>query len=100
MHPVTAHGYNLGLRSADTLAAQVINAHRADKDIGGSHPLLRYQWRHQLLAKPLYESTNAIVKLFNDDRLLSKLARKAAVRLGNHIVPFKKLVTHRLTQIR
>jgi ubiquinone biosynthesis UbiH/UbiF/VisC/COQ6 family hydroxylase len=100
MHPVTAHGYNLGLRSADTLAAQVLKAHRGNKDIGGTHPLLRYQWRHQLLAKPLYESTNAIVKLFNDDRLLSKLARKAAVRVGNHIVPFKKLVTHRLTQIR
>lgn len=100
MHPVTAHGYNLGLRSADTLATQITKAHRAQRDIGSSQVLQQYQWRHQLLAKPLYESTNAIVRLFNDDRVLAKIARKAAVRVGNHFLPFKKLVTHRLTQIR
>lgn len=100
MHPVTAHGYNLGLRSADTLATQVLKAHQADRDIGCAQVLRHYQWRHHLLAKPLYESTNAIVRLFNDDRIVAKLARKAAVRVGNHFLPFKKLVTHRLTQIR
>lgn len=100
MHPVTAHGYNLGLRSADTLARQVIKAQQARRDIGSAQVLQQYQWRHQVLAKPLYESTNAIVRLFNDDRVLAKIARKAAVRVGNQLLPFKKLVTHRLTQVR
>jgi len=100
MHPVTAHGYNLGLRSADTLAKQVISAYSKGQDIGGNRCLQHYEWRHQILAKPLYESTNAIVRLFNDSGFLAKLARKAAVRVGNNMMPFKKLVTHRLTQIR
>ncbi len=100
MHPVTAHGYNLGLRSADTLAKQLIKAKQARKDIGESAVLQGYQWRHQLLAKPLYESTNLIVRLYTDDRPVAKLVRKLGVRVGNNMAPFKKLVTHRLTQIR
>lgn len=100
MHPVTAHGYNLGLRSADTLAKQLLKAKQARKDIGGQSVLQGYQWRHQLLAKPLYESTNLIVRLYTDDRPVAKLVRKLGVRVGNNIEPFKRLVTHRLTQIR
>ncbi len=100
MHPVTAHGYNLGLRSADTLATQITKAHRAKRDIGSSKVLQQYQWRHQLLARPLYQSTNVIVRLFNDNRTLARFARNAAIRVGNQVSPFKKMVTHRLTQIR
>jgi ubiquinone biosynthesis UbiH/UbiF/VisC/COQ6 family hydroxylase len=100
MHPVTAHGYNLGLRSADTLAKQLLKAKQQGKNIGSLSVLQGYEWRHQLLAKPLYESTNMIVRLYTDDRPLAKLARTAAIRVGNNIAPFKKLVTHRLTQIR
>ncbi len=100
MHPVTAHGYNLALRSVDTLASQIIKAQQAGRDIGSSWVLQNYQWRHRLLAKPLYESTNAIVRLFTDDKPLAKLARKVALRVGNNLAPFKSLVTNRLTQIR
>lgn len=100
MHPVTAHGYNLGLRSADTLAKQLIKAKQQNKDIGTQSVLQAYQWRHQLLAKPLYESTNLIVRLYTDDRPVAKLVRKLGVRVGNNVAPFKKLITHRLTQIR
>jgi ubiquinone biosynthesis UbiH/UbiF/VisC/COQ6 family hydroxylase len=100
MHPVTAHGYNLGLRSADSLAKQLLKAKQVRKDIGGQSVLQGYQWRHQLLAKPLYESTNLIVRLYTDDRPVAKLVRKLGVRVGNNLAPFKKLVTHRLTQIR
>ena len=100
MHPVTAHGYNLGLRSADTLATQILKANAAQRDIGSSAVLNAYQWRHQLLARPLYDATNSIVRLFTNDRTAARLARKAAVRLGNHLPGFKRLVTHRLTQIR
>jgi len=100
MHPVTAHGYNLGLRSADTLAEQVIKAHQAGKDIASSWVLHNYEVRHQLLSKPLYEATNAIVELYTNDQPLAKIARKAAIHIGNTFMPFKHAVTHRLTQIR
>ncbi len=100
MHPVTAHGYNLALRSVDTLASQIIKAQKAGRDIGSSWVLQHYQLRHRLLAKPLYESTNAIVRLFTDDKSLAKLARKVALRVGNNLAPFKSLLSNRLTQIR
>ena len=100
MHPVTAHGYNLGLRSADTLASQVIKAAQSGRDIGSAWVLHNYEVRHQLLARPLYDSTNLIVRLYTDDKPVAKVARRAAIRIGNNIAPFKKLVTHRLTQIR
>ena len=100
MHPVTAHGYNLGLRSADTLAEQVIKAQQGGKDIASSWVLHNYEIRHQLLSKPLYEATNAIVDLYTNDKPLAKMARKAAIHLGNQFMPFKHAVTHRLTQIR
>jgi len=100
MHPVTAHGYNLGLRSADTLAEQIIKAQQASKDIASSWVLHNYEVRHQLLSKPLYEATNAIVELYTNDQPLAKVARKAAIHIGNKFMPFKHAVTHRLTQIR
>ena len=100
MHPVTAHGYNLGLRSADTLAEQIIKAQQSGKDIASRWVLYNYEVRHKLLSKPLYEATNAIVDLYTNDKPLAKLARKAALHLGNQFMPFKHAVTNRLTQIR
>ncbi len=100
MHPVTAHGYNLGLRSADTLAKQIIKAAKKGKDIASNEVLQSYQLRHRLLARPLYDATNIIVRLFTDDSQPARFVRKVALRVGNNIKPFKKLVTHRLTQIR
>lgn len=100
MHPVTAHGYNLGLRSADTLAEQIIKAQQGGKNIASSWVLHNYEVRHQLLSKPLYEATNAIVELYTNDKPLARIARKAALHIGNQFMPFKHAVTHRLTQIR
>lgn len=100
MHPVTAHGFNLGLRSADTLAEQIIKAQQGGKDIASRWVLHSYEIRHQLLSKPLYEATNAIVDLYTNDQPLAKLARKAALHVGNQFMPFKHAVTNRLTQIR
>jgi len=98
MHPVTAHGYNLGVRSADTLASQIIKAERARKDIASQWVLGKYEVRHKLLATPIYEGTNAVVQLFTDDNPVAKVARKVALRFGNNFHPFKRLVTQRLIQ--
>lgn len=104
MHPVTAHGYNLGLRSADTLAQQIHKALGANKSLADDGVLQRvlssYQWRHRMLSRPLYDGTNAIVRLFTDNRKPAKVVRKVMLRLGNNLQPFKRLVTERLTQIR
>lgn len=100
MHPVTAHGYNLGLRSADTLARHIIKAQQAGKDIASAWVLGNYEVRHKLLSTPIYDGTNLVVNMFTDDKPMAKVARKAALRLGNHLKPFKNLVTQRLIQER
>lgn len=100
MHPVTAHGFNLGLRGQDTLAEQVMVAHRNGQNIGASSVLKPYESKHRLASKPLYMATNMIVKLYTDERPVPKLMRKAMLRLGNHIKPAKKAIMHQLTEIK
>ena len=82
MHPVTAHGYNLAVRSADTLTQFVKKALDESADIGSDKVLRNYEIRHQLLAKPIYQGTNAVVKLFTNDHPVAKIARKAALIAG------------------
>lgn len=92
MHPVTAHGYNLGLRSVATLASAVRAAQRRGADIGAL-PLLRgYEAEHRRAARPLYELTNALVGLYTDERLPARLARRAALQLTEHLPPLKRLI--------
>lgn len=97
MHPVTAHGYNLALRSIDTLAKQIIEAKKEGKDIGNDNVLTAYQFRHRLLAKPIYEATNMIVSLYTNDNPVVKKVRQAAIRVSDKILPFKQLIAYRLT---
>lgn len=98
MHPVTAHGFNLGLRSQHTLTELIRDAHANGKDIGGSGLLKRYETTHRKLARPIYLGTNAIVKLFTNDMPLHKLARKVVLRVGNIFPPIKRVITHHLTE--
>ena len=98
MHPVTAHGYNLGLSGAEILAGAVIDASRRGADIGSDGVLARYESRHMRKTRPLYHGTNEIVRLFTDDRLPAKLARQAILRISNNVPPLKGIIRHLLTQ--
>jgi len=98
MHPVTAHGFNLGLRGADSLAREIRIALGRGQDIGGSALLSRYQRRHRHMTRPLYHGTNAIVQLFTNDRPLPRIVRKVVLRLSDRISPIKQLIMKRLTE--
>ncbi len=95
MHPVTAHGFNLGLGGAHILAKELkkwgINSQKA---------LENYSRKHRRHASPIYHGTNAIVKLYTQNRRSAKFARKALLRLGNHIKPAKRLIMNQLTEIK
>ena len=97
MHPVTAHGFNLGLRSQHTLARLINAATQSGVDIGSVGLLNQYHSSHRRVARPIYLGTNAIVKLFADDRPLHRLARKAALRFGNIFPPIRHGSTRQLT---
>lgn len=98
MHPVTAHGYNLGLSGQEILAREIITAVAQKKDIGAMSLLERYQRKHMRMTKPMFHGTNEIVKFFTDDRPLAKLGRKVALRLVNRISPIKHMIQNKLTE--
>lgn len=97
MHPVTAHGFNLGLESADILGKLIAEALAEDKDIGGKAVLERYNTKHQLNTRPLYHGTNMMVKLFTNESTPAKMLRGLVLRVSNNLPPLKKLITGQLT---
>lgn len=100
MHPVTAHGFNLGLRSADTLTKLIVDALNNGNDYASEKLLLTYHRKHRNVSRPLYLGTNGIVGLFTNDKPLAKMVRKAVIRTGNNIPPLKKFITNQLTEER
>ncbi|MEH6576716.1 MAG: 5-demethoxyubiquinol-8 5-hydroxylase UbiM [Amphritea sp.] len=98
MHPVTAHGFNLGLRSQETLAKEITSAIAQGRDIGSISVLEKYQRAHMRVTKPLYLGTNLVVGLFTNDNLAAKIARKATLRIANNFAPLKQVITRKLTE--
>ena len=99
MHPVTAHGYNLGLSGQEILAKEIIDAAAQGRDIGATSLLQKYQNKHMRTTRPMFHGTNEIVKFFTDDRAPAKLARSIALRLANRIPPIKRVIRNKLTEI-
>lgn len=97
MHPVTAHGFNLGLMSADILATLILQANEQNKDIGSDSLLRRYDHRHQRHTRPLYHGTNAMVSLFTNDAKPMHAVRDIALRVSNHLPPIKRWIAGQLT---
>lgn len=97
MHPVTAHGYNLGLSGQDILVREIIETVSRAGDIGDRPLLERYQRKHMRSTLPMYHGTNNIVKFFTDDRVPARLARRVALRLVNRVPLVKRLIQSKLT---
>lgn len=97
MHPVTAHGYNLGLIGAMTLAAEIRQAAKQGADIGQPIGLLRYERAHRRATWPLFAATNAIAKLYTDERLLARIARPAGLRAMRAAAPIRRAIEARLS---
>ncbi|MDH7451503.1 5-demethoxyubiquinol-8 5-hydroxylase UbiM [Luteimonas composti] len=98
MHPVTAHGFNLGLQGQATLARGVLEAHRRGEEIGDAAVLARYGRRHQRAAWPMYAGTRLVVRVFTDDRAPVRGLREAILRVSNRVPPLRRAIAARLTQ--
>lgn len=97
MHPVTAHGYNLGMESVEILSQLIYKAVSRGQDIGNPSLLRQYHRKHSLKTRPMYHGTNALVKLYTDDRPPAKVARHVGLRVSNLLTPIKKVITAQLT---
>ncbi len=97
MHPVTAHGFNLGLMSATTLAEQITRALSEGENIASPSVLSRYQRRHRIASWPLYAATQAMASLYTDDRKPAMLLRKAGLASAR-VLPVQRVVNTGLTR--
>lgn len=99
MHPVTAHGFNLGLRGQETLAKEIKAALMRGTDIGDPVMLKNYDAKHRRITRPMYLATNGLVRLYTNDIFPARLVRKAALRLSNNVWPLKRRIMNQLTEI-
>lgn len=96
MHPVTAHGFNLGLVGADILSREIAQAHARGRDIAGRGLLMRFQSELRRASFPLYTATNLVAGLFTDDRPPARLAREVVLGLGRRLPFVRALVSSQL----
>lgn len=95
MHPVTAHGYNFGLYGIQRLTEEL----RHDGVSGDpATALARYDQGHRRDTRAIYHGTNAVVKLFTDERAPARLLRQGVLDLAQRLPPLKGLITAQLTQ--
>jgi ubiquinone biosynthesis UbiH/UbiF/VisC/COQ6 family hydroxylase len=98
MHPVTAHGFNFGLKSVVTLTNEIQAACKKHQDIGTASLLSRYEQQHRKDTRPLFIATHAVAKLYSSNKLPFKLIRTGAIRLGHRVKPFKRRIAKFLSQ--
>jgi ubiquinone biosynthesis UbiH/UbiF/VisC/COQ6 family hydroxylase len=96
MHPVTAHGFNFGLNSIETLMKSIIKAQKKNLDIGGANVLGEYDRKHRIDTLPLYLATKGIVNLYTNDTIPALMARKALINLAEKMAPIKALMMNKL----
>lgn len=92
MHPVTAHGFNFGLKGVATLSAEIKAAIAAGQDIAAENRLLRYEKTHRHDTRPLFIATHAIAKIYSSNSPPARFLRSSALRIGDRIAPFKRAV--------
>ena len=90
MHPVTAHGFNLGLKGLDILINEIKTATKNKNDIGLTDVLDNYQSKLHRAAAPIYFTTNSIINLYTSNILPAKLTRQFMLRFVNSVKPVKQ----------
>lgn len=90
MHPVTAHGFNLGLASVEHLAQAAADGLERCGDPGDAAMLARYQRRHRISAAPLFAGTQAVAGLFTDGRTPARPLRGVVIGAGRGLPALRR----------
>ena len=97
MHPVTAHGFNLGLKSVEALVTELSRGRRLGRALGDTTVLARYERAHWLASRPTYLATQLVTHLYTHETAPARLLRQAALRIGQRFAPFRRAVAASLT---
>lgn len=98
MHPVTAHGFNLGLRGCDILTTAIKKAQRRFQPINSTQVLNEYQNKYKIITKVMYQGTNSIVSLFSQTTPIMKTLRQLALKASIKVPLVNKLISAHLTE--
>lgn len=96
MHPVTAHGFNLGLAGVARLGSLLRAARLAGEDLGDTRLLARYARGHWRATTPLYAATRLVVGIYTDDRLPTRALRKGVLGLATRLPGFRHAIVRGL----
>ncbi|QNT79484.1 5-demethoxyubiquinol-8 5-hydroxylase UbiM [Entomobacter blattae] len=96
MHPITAHGFNLGLVGQDILAEEIGSALSKGRDIGSLSVVQRFSLRHRMASTALFAITNGIAVVYAREELPFRLVRKIGISVAEHMGPLKGMVTKML----
>ena len=97
IHPVTAHGFNLGLSGVERLTAAIVAARATGQDWGQARALAGFAQGHHRHAFPIFQGTNTVVKLFTDARPLPRLVRQAVLQASRRLPPVQTAIVAQLT---
>lgn len=98
MHPVTAHGFNLGLQGGARLAQLLTEAARNGRDLASPLLLRHYEAAHRLASRPIYTATNMIVGLYTARHPAARAARHATLRVAARLPYIRHNVSRLLMQ--
>lgn len=93
MHPITAHGFNLGLKGQETLVQHVLAAVANGADAGAPAALRAFERQHRKATALLFAGTNGIASLYTHDGPPFRQIREGCLRMADRFSPFKKAVT-------
>ncbi len=96
MHPVTAHGFNFGLRSVETISAIIARAQARGHDYASGALLAQYTRQHRLATRPLYLATNFIATLFTRRDPLAGAMRFGLHKLAARIPFAQRIISRQL----
>jgi len=82
MHPVTAHGFNFGLKGITSLSSEIKAALASNQDIASASLLLRYEQAQRRQTRPLFVATHLIAKLYSDERPVARFLRSGLLHLS------------------
>jgi 2-octaprenyl-6-methoxyphenol hydroxylase len=91
IHPIAGQGLNLGFRDVEVLADLMIAAISAGTDPGAPELLARYQRQRRPDNLAMLAATDALDRLFSNDRPLARLARDLGIAAVHRAAPLKRM---------
>jgi ubiquinone biosynthesis UbiH/UbiF/VisC/COQ6 family hydroxylase len=84
MHPVTAHGFNFGLKGIASLSSEIKAALASSQDFASPSVLRRYEQAQRRQTRPLFVATHLIAKLYSDEKRAARFMRSGLLHLSRN----------------